>query len=106
MERPLILPFIIITGIFFLQARRRKLGHSSVSIRIMALGFTIFTIRSVMTGRSKGKNICPSASGIMRWAMRWPVAVTTDTTTISWGYFFFSSRTMGLAATTSPTEAA
>ena len=99
-------PFIIMTGIFLRHARRRKLGQSSVSIRMIAFGFTISTMRSVMTGKSKGKKIWPSASGMMRCAMRCPVAVTTETTTISWGYFFFSSRTMGLAATTSPTEAA
>lgn len=105
-ERPLMRPFIIMTGIFFLHARRRKFGQSSVSMRMMALGSTILTMRSVMTGRSKGKKICPSASGMILRAMRWPVAVTTETTTISSGYFFFSSRTIGLAATTSPTDAA
>ena len=64
-ERSLILPFIIMTGIFLCHANRKKLGHSSVSIRIIALGFTISTILSVIIGKSKGKKICPSASGII-----------------------------------------
>ena len=68
-ERSLIRPLTIITGISSSFAIRRKFGQISVSTSKIAIGFIMFKILRVKKGKSKGKKIIPSASGMIRRAI-------------------------------------
>lgn len=52
------------------------------------MGLIVVKILRVKNGKSKGKKIIPSASGMMRRAMACPVAVTTNATTTASGKLF------------------
>ena len=54
------------TGIFLRKARRRKFGHSSVSIRMIALGFTMSTMRNAIWVHAASVGEVVAASPIVR----------------------------------------